>query len=532
MPTFNWIGQEAVVEHHRRVPLRLLECEKELSAGDPDAGNLLVEGDNLEALRALMPRYKGQVKCVYIDPPYNTGNEGWVYNDNVNDPRIKKWLEGTLESRKVRLDDLCRHDKWLCMMYPRLALLRDLLDEDGLIFISIDDNEVASLRHVCDEVFGARNWLATMVRRAMHTVRNSSKDFNLNIDYVLAYARDKSWHGADRSRYIRVPADKSGSYPHDDNDGKGPYKLDPLHARNYYEPYTFTFRNGTTWRAPAGRYPTYSEDTLREKDSASEIVFRRSGPMMKRYLREVQEGQPPDALLRPEDVAFNKDGTSLLARMIGGGLFAQPKPVQLIRHLLSMVRDKNAVILDSFAGSGTTGHAVLAQNKADGGNRRFILVELDDAICRNVTAKRLRKAIEGYGDEPGLGGGFRFCKLGRTLFDENGEINREVPFVDLARYVYLLETGMPAPTRPRCDNPLLGVHNGLAVFLLYNGVLGDRRPAAGNVLTHAVLGALPAHPAGPFAPRVVYGEACRLSAATLHRINVIFRQIPYALREG
>jgi hypothetical protein len=176
-------------------------------------------------------------------------------------------------------------------------------------------------------------------------------------------------------------------------------------------------------------------------------------------------------------------------------------------------------------------------NKADVGKRNFILVEIDENIAVNVTAKRLKKVVEGYvtakGEAvEGLGGGFRFCKLGRTLFDEHGEINQDVPFTDLARYVYLIETGGPAPSRPRKDCPLIGVHEGRAVYLLYNGVLGDKRPAGGNVLTHAVLDALPAHPSGEGHQRVVYGEACRLSASTLARLNVAFRQTPYALREG
>ena len=206
-----------------------------------------------------------------------------------------------------------------------------------------------------------------------------------------------------------------------------------------------------------------------------------------------------------------------------------------MERILEIASDKDSVILDSFAGSGTTGQAVLAANKADGGTRQCVLVEIDPGIATDVTRQRLAKVSGGYTDPKGnevngLGSGFRYCKLGRTLLDEFGDINGEVLFVDLARYVYLLETGVPVPKRPRKDCPLLGVHRGRAVYLLYNGVLGDHRPAGGNVLTSTVLANLPAHPEGA-GPRVVYGESTRLGEATLARENVTFRQIPYSLRD-
>jgi hypothetical protein len=185
--------------------------------------------------------------------------------------------------------------------------------------------------------------------------------------------------------------------------------------------------------------------------------------------------------------------------------------------------------LDSFAGSGTTGHAVLAQNKIDGGVRHFILVEMDETIAHDVTAQRIRKAIEGYGDTPGLGGGFRFCTLGSALFDDVGNISGAVRFGDLAAHVFFTETGSPIPKRASCKTPLLGVHQGKAIYLLFNGVLGDKRPAGGNVLTHAVAQDLPPHPGGD-GPRVVYGEACRLGAKTLELYGITFRQIPFELK--
>ena len=210
MPTLNWIGKEAVVEHHRHVPTRLLECDAALSAGDPDAENLLVEGDNLEALKALLPRYRGQVKCIYIDPPYNTGSEEWVYNDNVNDPRIRKWL-GVVGKEA---EDLCRHDKWLCMMYPRLALLREFLREDGVIFVSIDENEVATLRLLMDEVFGPAQRAGALVwkRRSSSAMRGTP--LSIDHEYVLAYG-----YNADRATLYGLTKGED-DYAYEDERGR------------------------------------------------------------------------------------------------------------------------------------------------------------------------------------------------------------------------------------------------------------------------------------------------------------------------
>ena len=234
------------------------------------------------------------MKCIYIDPPYNTGNDTWKYSDNVNSPLMKEWLK---DNRPVDGEDLERHDKWLCMMWPRMQLLKELLSEDGVIFVSIDDNEQHHLRMLMDDVFGEANFFASLARRAMHTVRNSSKDFNLNTDYVLVYAKNKEWHGEESKRYIRYVTDKSPNYPRDDRDGRGSYKLDPISARNYYEPYTFTFSNGIEWSPPSGSYPRYSQERLAQMEEEGRIDFSGKEPRAKRYLADVQEGQPPDTFL-------------------------------------------------------------------------------------------------------------------------------------------------------------------------------------------------------------------------------------------
>jgi adenine specific DNA methylase Mod len=417
MPALHWTGKEAVVDHHRAVPVRPLLLDPGRSVEADSTGNLLVEGDNLLALKALLPEYAERVKCAYIDPPYNTGHQEWIYNDRVDSPVIREWLGQTVGAA---LQETCRHDRWLCMIYPRLRLLHELMHEEGLLFVSIDDNELHHLRSVLDEIFGTENWMATLTRRAMHTVRNTSKDFNLNVDYVLVYAKNKAWHGASRERYLRIPVDRTSGYRYDDGDGKGPYKLDPIHARNYYHTYEYRFQNGVEWTPPEGRYPVYSRAKLAELEAAGEIRFRGRVPQVKRYLSRVQEGRPPDTLLDPADVGFNSHGTSLLRRILGRKAFPQPKPVALVRYLLSMVRDPEAVVLDCFAGSGTTGHAVLDLNHLDGGNRRFLLVEMEPEICREITSERLRRVIGGYSyadrvgtqhHVPGLGGGFRYYTL-------------------------------------------------------------------------------------------------------------------------
>ena len=449
MPSLEFKGKQYVYAHHLTVPYRPLTPDPARSAAAVEGDdNLIVHGDNLHALKALLPRYAGRVKCVYIDPPYNTGNERWSYNDNVNSPLMREWLE---RNGFVDREDLERHDKWLCMMWPRLQLLRELLSEDGVIFVSVDDNEHHHLRMLMNEIFGEENFFTTLTRRAMHTVRNSSKDFNLNADYVLAYAKSKDWFGAERSRYIRQITDKTASYPYNDEDGRGPYKLDPLHARNYYTPYDFVFSNGIEWAAPEGSYPRYAEETLREMETDGRIAFSNGEPRAKRYLAEVQEGRPPDALLDPALVGFNASGTRTLAQIFGsGGVFPQPKPMELVKFLIELLRDPDAIVLDSFAGSGTTAHAVLALNREDGGNRRFILVECED-YADAITAERVRRVIAGVPDardealREGLGGSFTYCTLGDPVTVE-GMLTGETlpPFASLAAWLLHTATGVAA----------------------------------------------------------------------------------------
>lgn len=533
MPTLNWIGKEAVVKHHREVPFRLLEPVADLSCGPADSGNLIVQGDNLHALKALLPRYAGQVKCIYIDPPYNTGNEGWVYNDNVNSPEIRRWLGEVVGKEGETLD---RHDRWLCMMYPRLVLLRQFLREDGAIFVSIDDNEVATLRLLMDEIFGARNFVTTVLWQKVYSPKNSARHLSEDHDYVVIYAANaETW----KPNLLPRTEEQNAAYKNPDNDPRGVWKTSDLSARNYYSAGTYPIvcpSGRVIDGPPKGMYWRVSKERFAELDRDKRIWWGKDGnaiPQIKRFLHEVKDGRVPQTLWFYKEVGHTQEAKKELLELVdfasSEDVFITPKPTRLIQRILQIATDKDSLVLDSFAGSGTTGHAVLKQNAEDGGNRLFILVEMDADIAQNVTAERVKRVARGYtnakGQEvAGLGGGFQFCRLSaEPLFDADGQIRRDVTFAQLAEFVWFAETG--TGFTGMADSPLLGVHEGRAIYLLYNGILKDKSVAGGNVLTGAVFDALP-----PFAgPKVIYAAACRLGNARLAREGIIFKQTPYAL---
>ncbi len=533
MPVLDWIGKQAVVKHHRDVPYRLLEPVPELSCGDADSGNLIVQGDNLLALKALLPRYAGQVKCIYIDPPYNTGNEGWAYNDNVNSPEIRKWLGEVVGKEGETLD---RHDRWLCMMYPRLVLLKQFLREDGAIFVSIDDNEVASLRKVMDEVFGANNFVATVLWQKVYSPKNSARHFSEDHDYIVVYGcHGEAWV----PNLVQRNEEQDRAYQNRDDDPRGPWKTSDLSARNFYGDgtYSITCPSGRVIEGPPrGRYWTISKAKFDQMNQDKRIWWGRRGdaiPQLKRFLSDVKQGVVPQTMWFYADVGHTQEAKKELVSIVpfdtSDDVFITPKPSRLIQRILQIATDKDSLILDSFAGSGTTGHAVLKQNAEDGGNRRFILVEMDENIARSVTAERVRRVAQGYTNAKGeavegLGGGFQFCRLSDApLFTAEGQVRDDVTFAQLAEFVWFVETG--SGFAGSTDSPLIGVHEGRAVYLLYNGILKDKSVAGGNVLTAAVLAVLP-----PFdGPRVIYAAACRLGAPRLAREGIAFKQTPYAL---
>lgn len=532
MPTLDWIGKQAVVNHHREVPYRLIHCDGALSAGDPEAGNLLVQGDNLEALRALLPYYAGKVKCIYIDPPYNTGNEGWIYNDNVNSPEICNWL-GQVVGKEA--EDLSRHDKWLCMMYPRIRLLREFLREDGVIAISIDENEEHRLRMLCEEIFGQSSFVCELIWKARQfndarSLTGVSKDH----EKLLIFEKV-----AGSVNFSGLPRDM-GKFQNPDNDPNGAWMsrsilglADATARPNLHFP-IHDPKTGWIFHPPANTGWRYSATTIAEKISQGLIIFPKKpdGRPREKIYAERMEGKTINFPSIIDDV-FTADGTNEIRDIFGSAKFSFPKPSQLILRLASQLTSPGDVILDSFAGSGTTGHAVLELNKQDRGNRQFILVEMDEGIASAITAERLRRVISGYdksGDSSkpikGLGGGFRFCRLGVPLFDEFGDIAREVTFPDLAAHIFFSETGVPIPHKAQSE--FLGTYQGRAIYLLFDEAHAQTpREAAGNVLTPARLDKLPAPPDDFDGVRVIYGEGCTVSADRLKAIHAVFKQIPY-----
>jgi len=376
VPKLDWIGRQAVVNHDREVPYHLLQCDAELSAGDPNSGNMLVQGDNLLALKALLPYYAGQVRCIYIDPPYNTGNENWVYNDNVNSPEMRAWLGSVVGGEG---EDLSRHDKWLCMMYPRLRLLQRFLSRDGAIFVSIDDNEVHHLRMLMDEIFGPQNFVATIIWQKVYSPKNSARHFSEDHDYILVYANNaETW----RPRLVPRTEKQDNAYRNPDGDVRGLWKPSGLDARNFYSlgTYPITCPGGRVIPGPpTGSYWRVSEEQFRKLDADNRIWWgkdKNAIPQIKRFLSEVKQGVVPQTLWTYDEVGHTQEAKQELVSTMSfensGSVFVTPKPVRLIRRILQVATEPDSIVLDAFAGSGTTGVATLAANSADGGNRRFI----------------------------------------------------------------------------------------------------------------------------------------------------------------
>ena len=537
MPTLNWIGKEAVVNHHLQVPFHLLKDVPDLACGDPGSGNLIVQGDNLVALKALLPYYAGQVKCISIDPPYNTGNEGWAYNDNVNSPVIREWLGKVVGKEGETLD---RHDRWLCMMYPRLALLHQFLREDGAIFITIDDNEVQALRYAMDEIFGSSNFIATVIWQKVFAPKNTARHFSEDHDYVVVYARNANvW----RPNLVRRSDHAKGRYKNPDKDPRGPWTSGDLQARNYYSEgtYPITCPSGRVIPGPGpGMYWRVAKEKFSELDKDGRIHWGPKGdnmPRLKRFLTDVKDGVTPQTLWPHSEVGHTQEAKKDLLAVIefetSADVFITPKPTRLIERVLQVASNPGDLVLDSFGGSGTTGHATLKINAAtpESAPRRFIMVELEPKIAREVTAERVKRVAEGYTNGNGdkvaaLGGGFRFCELGEPLFDEAGKIRQSVAFSDLARHVYFTETGEPLPRERVTKSPFIGECRGLGIYLLYNGILGDKTANGGNVLTRVVLAQLP-----PFnGPKVIYCAGCLLGRDRLRAERVTVRQTPYEIK--
>ena len=595
MPMLKWAGKDKVVNHHNEVPFRVLERKWEFPGGAQSAAaaeNMIIHGDNLAALKSLLPRYEGRIKCIYIDPPYNTGNEGWVYNDNVNDPQIKKWL-GEVVGKEG--EDFSRHDKWLCMMYPRLRLLQKLLSNDGAIFISIDDNELYNLKLVCDEIFGSNCFIANISWQRTYSTRNDSKGIVSEVEHILAYSKLPGW----QPNKLPRTAEMDKKYKNPDND-VAPWKSTDALAPDSiaHQGMVYAIQNPFTGHLiypTAGRHWAVDQQTILDslqgwcpyelrdigddekraeicgvgvddvrkgvkaimlaggsrscatEDAAdarervppasrkmAEKVLKegpwpkyyfmnkgKGGIAKKTYISDVG-GAPPTNLWEYKDVGHTDEAKKELMAIFGGkSPFDTPKPVRLIERILKIATDKDAIVLDSFAGSGTTAHAVLNMNKEDGGNRRFILVEMMD-YAETVTAERVKRVISGYGQGDkavaGTGGGFGYYELGEPLM--NGDVlNENLPVEKIREYVWHTETRGTGNVKQVADvgsDPyLLGVVDETAYYFCYE-------KAKKVTLNRALLRRLKTK-----AERyVIYADICLIEAAELKKMNIVFKKIP------
>lgn len=527
MPSLNWIGKDEVINYNP--PFHILNQKYTFNAENSD--NMIIKGDNLLALKALLPRFEGKIKCIYIDPPYNTGNENWIYNDNVNSPKIKKWL-----GEVVGKDDLSRHDKWLCMMLPRLKLLHRLLSDDGVIFISIDDNEMANLKLLCDEVFGGGNFVDIFSWMKTETPANLSKKTKKAIEYILCYQKTKNnnkfigiqknskssnglMNQTNSEKILIFPADKidtglkDGIYP------KGEYGT---------KSYKITLLDDTEVKKGffvkdvklLGKFKWTQENLEKELYKNTKISIRTKA-FSPSYEKEEYEPETPWNFISPEfGVNTNENASAQLLDIFidKGQIFDYPKPPSLIQYLINFICDKNSIILDSFAGSGTTAHAVLELNKKDGGNRKFILVEMED-YAENITAERVKRVIKGYGKEPkttACGGDFSFYELGERLLLENGNINENVATNKIKEYIYFSETKQQYREN---SSDFLGQYNGVAYYFIY-------KKDEITTLDFEYLANIKKASA-----YVIYADICVLSNDTMMKYSITFKKIPRDIKK-
>lgn len=511
MPTLNWLGDDKAKQTARHVPYRLLETVSQ--HGDAESGNLLIQGDNLEALKALLPFYAGQVKCIFIDPPYNTKSAFEHYDDNLE------------------------HSQWLSMMYPRLELLRDLLSEDGSIWITIDDNEVHYLKVMLDDVFGRKNFVANVIWQRKISPANDAKYFSNDHDHILIYTRNISTWSLNR---LEREKSHNSHYKNPDNDPRGEWNsvtytgnknrnerpnlyypiINPNTKCKIFPPETLTWR--------------YGQEAHAKNEEQGLIYWGKDGkskvPRLKMFLAEAKSVVPRSVWAASE--VGSTQQSMIEQKNIFSVPFGTPKPEALIQRIIHIASKPDDLVLDSFLGSGTT--AAVAHKMG----RRWIGIEMGEH-AQTHCLPRLEKVIEG--EQGGIskavnwaaGGGFRFMKLGESAFMDDGRINPAVRFATLAAYLWFLDTKSPHATG-QFSSPIIGTvgeeDTQTAYALLYNGILGDRRPNGGNVLTSQVWDYLKSLLPEHNGRWVVYGEASRMPEARRKAQNIEFRQIPYEIR--
>lgn len=503
MPSLTWLTRDDDLKRAGTVPYRLLEADPALSHGDPAAGNMLIQGDNLDALKALLPYYKGRVKCIYIDPPYNTRSAFEHYDDNLE------------------------HTKWLAMIYPRLELLRDLLAEDGSIWVSIDDNEGHYLKVIIDEVFGRRNFIAEVIWQK-RTSRENRAAIGSAHDIVLVYSKMTAveWKAVRN----KLPPNMKG-FSNPDGDLRGPWRSIPFSAQGFRpnQMYKITSTDGTVHEPPRGRCWGATEEVYRRYEAEGRVYFPKAGagkPRIKQFAGE-EAGLVPMSLWLAEEVGTNEESKKeILALFDHDTPFGTPKPERLMERIIRIATNPGDLVLDSFLGSGTT--AAVAHKMG----RKWIGVEMGDHAVTHCEP-RMVKVVDG--EQGGIskavgwqgGGGFTFYRLGEEVFDEEGRIRSGIKFPALAAHVWFSETGVPYSGA--ADSPFLGSHGARGFALLYNGILGDKRVTGGNVLTGALLASIRAL-AGHDGPLTIYGEASRIGGARLKAEGVTFKQTPYDVK--
>ena len=509
MPLLHWLTRDKDIHTAAQAPYRLLEEVVKQSHGDRDTGNMLIQGDNLDALKALLPYYAGKVKCIFIDPPYNTKSAFEHYDDNLE------------------------HTQWLAMMYPRLELLRSLLSEDGSIWVTIDDSEGHYLKVIMDEVFGRRNFLGAAIWEKSDSPRMDAVFFSYRHDNVLAYAKNM-----DAAIFNRLPLEETPEHYN---------RVDEQNRRYYTKPLRAMGGQGDTRAArPTLYYPIKSPDgtdVYPKKQDGTDGAWRwnkdkvlaeahrldwvngRNGWMpYYRIYADAAQARPVETIWFHLDVGTNRTSKAEIKSLqLSERSFDTPKPEALMRRILQIATCAGDLVLDSFLGSGTT--AAVAHKMG----RRYIGIEMGDHAITHCVP-RLEKVIDG--EQGGIseavgwqgGGGFRFYRLGVPVFDETGHVSEGIRFAPLAAHLWFLETGIPY--KGRATSPYLGSHEGVGYYLLYNGILGDKRPNGGNVLTGKILAGLPPH-AGD---KVIFGEGCRVSVERREAERITFRQIPYDIK--
>ena len=535
MPTLDFKGKQHIYAHHLTVPYRPLVPDKDKScnpSGTDD--NLIIHGDNLHALKALLPRYAGRIKCIYIDPPYNTGNEGWIYNDKANSSLMKAWLD---ENSPVDGEDLERHDKWLCMMWPRLHLLKELLSEDGVIFVSIDDNEQHHLRMLMDEIFGDDAFLAEFVWKSRQNRDNRNvTGASIDHEYILCYGT--AIRGDDR---------RAEQYSNPDNDPRGDWasgNMVGLATRESRPNLHFDLINpktGINYGCPSRGW-RFNQERMADLIAEDRILWpeRPEGrPRVKVFLKSLRNRFTGFSSIVGDDI-FTRSGTREIEEIFSSRVFEFPKSYKLIRELVIQGCPDDGIVLDSFAGSGATAHAVLSLNKEDGSNRKFILVECED-YADSITAERVRRVINGVPNasdeslQEGLDGSFTYFELGEPISAESMLSGETLPtYSGLAAYLLHTATGIStadAGLNPQNEDGLFYRNGATDYYLLYKPDV-DELSSSGAMLNEDRARRISAASRRNGNKAVVFGAGKYIGQRELTQWGITFCQLPYELHRA